>query len=312
MLEKLTSQWNNIGENSTGKKRSRTNTTQRALITMISATIDTSKSPETAVSGIKNGWPGTKKERPFEETYAIEKLAQSRQNGARRYGGKSSKIVRLIMAEDGHEKFRQISEKVISPLYRQKRFSELRDRVIEILDSESDPDLRKSLMSELAVTFYRPGWVDESRKWAHCRADEYPEDPHSWSYLAHWYLYSDPEKDGIENGQEIGLKNYKIALQKARESNEWVRSTLFDICRALTHIGDYKAVEKRMREILKDLEIKREIDVPFLECDWLEHIPEGKIDLELAEEFLTLNDKDKERIKKHGHKDSPPTLDDLK
>jgi len=141
--------------------------------------------------------------------------------------------------------------------------------------------------------------------------EEYPEDCLSWTGFGMWYYCSGTTGQQREADNLTALSHFKVALKKARAANEWIRYILFDICRLLAWIERYDEINGYMREILADMEIKREIDIPFFECDWLRFTPEDKIDPDLAKTFREIRAKDQARIEKFGHTDSPATLKDL-
>ncbi|MAN79421.1 MAG: hypothetical protein CMM77_09660 [Rhodospirillaceae bacterium] len=77
------------------------------------------------------------------------------------------------------------------------------------------------------------------------------------------------------------LRDYETALDRARKCDQWVRDVLFYIYRHLRQLEDYDQHEAYMRETVADLENERELDIPFLEDDWLKRIPVGKMDEDL-------------------------------
>jgi len=214
------------------------------------------------------------------------------------------------MSKEWADKVESIFDKVVMPLVRNKRYSELRDRITELLDTESDPHLRGVLMNTLASHLHVGGMEEESLLWAKRQVEEFPEDPLAWSGLGSWYYYN-PLREATSQEMNIAKEHYETALEKARASNEWVCSELYTLCRLLTDMKNYEELEARMREILHELTIKRETDVPQFECDWLKRVPDGKIDSDLVETFWALEVKDRRRVQKLRYDSLPPTLDEL-
>jgi hypothetical protein len=60
------------------------------------------------------------------------------------------------------------------------------------------------------------------------------------------------------------------------------------MCRLLANMENWSGLEARMREIISDLAVERELDTIFLEDDWLQGIPEGAIDVSLVAQYRRL------------------------
>ena len=67
-----------------------------------------------------------------------------------------------------------------------------------------------------------------------------------------------------------------------------MRYVLFDMCQLLANMENWSGLEARMREIISDLAVERELDALFLEDDWLQSIPKGAIDVSLVAQYRRL------------------------
>jgi len=200
-------------------------------------------------------------------------------------------------------------KEVLNPLMRVRLYEEMYEEAEIYLAATRDPDVRFTLMSEMSLFVY--GTSDEGMgfRWLERLCDEFPENPFAWTRMAGWYcLRRDPTPEQCR----IALGHYKTALARARTADEWVRSVLFSICRLHVSAEDWSALEARMREIIDDLENKREIDIPFLEDDWLRFLMPGTLDDALVIRYRSLVAAD--RARRRGLSEAelrPATLDEL-
>lgn len=208
---------------------------------------------------------------------------------------------------DPEERIEALRKNILEPLRKENRLTELSDRVEVVLEGELNPRVRFELISEMASALRL---FDEvlSHDWIARLTAEFDEDPFAWCQFANWHFM--PEQSTKDELQTV-LNHYGTALERARAKNEFIRYVLFDICRILREAQDFAGLEERMREILQDLEIRREVDCPFVEADWLNGITDGAVDPDLAERFRRLEAADKERFKQLGYEIRPATLDEL-
>jgi len=69
------------------------------------------------------------------------------------------------MCEDPVKKAHRIHDEVMKPLYLQKRFAELEERVAEIIEVEPDLGVKRELMSLLATLLNRSETKERSFVW---------------------------------------------------------------------------------------------------------------------------------------------------
>lgn len=202
-------------------------------------------------------------------------------------------------------------EEVLIPLGRQKRFREICDWIVSTLETEDDPEFRFDLIPDLCLHLQMLGDNDACRHWATVLTKEFDDWPLAWTNIAIYGVGSD--HSGPLNGEERKQKlaYYEIALDRAYKKDEWVRYTLFATCRQLTFMKEYGRLADRMREIIADLDNKREIDIPFLEADWLKRVPEGAIDEEVRRTYESYVQADAARRRVSVGEEGPTTRQEL-
>jgi hypothetical protein len=212
--------------------------------------------------------------------------------------------------EESGRRYEKFYREIVRPLTKEKRYRDVCDLLIEKLDIETDPDFRFVLIPDLCVYLTQVGDGDACLHWATVLTEEFDDRPLAWSNMAIFGVGAHHNRplDETENLQRLGY--YEIALDRARKCDQWVRDALFDICRLVTSLQDYEQHEAYMREIMEDLENEREIDIPFLEDDWLKRVPEGKMDEGLRRTYQALVTADKAR-RRAALEESVPTRKQL-
>lgn len=202
-------------------------------------------------------------------------------------------------------------DNVVRPMLGERRYFELCDVIEAKLEAERDEDFRFMLIGELVLYLQLAGDDRSSLDWAVRRCQEFDASPIAWSALGSWHFYSMHPGHPTQDEMLTALKNYNIALRRARSANEWVRYVLFNICRVLADLEEYTKLEATMREILDDLETERENDSPRLEGEWLNRVPEDALDASLLERYKLLEQADAARMKRLGYGTRPATLSAL-
>lgn len=211
--------------------------------------------------------------------------------------GFNPKLYCSQMAEHSSlERYIKYRDEVIVPLMEQRRFREICDLLIAKLDVETDPEFRFELFSLLIVHLSQIDDEAGCKHWARVLTEEFDHKPYAWTTMARSGVGS-PKRHNTREEDLEALRYYEIALDRAYKSNQWVRDVLFYICRHLCHLKDYEQHEFYMRRIIDDLDKARELDIPFLEDDWLERVPEGKMDEDLRRTYQAYVVADKSRCR---------------
>lgn len=211
--------------------------------------------------------------------------------------------------EDTHAAFMAFVNDVLYPLMRAGLYTEMCEEAERRLAMETDPDSRFDIISITATLLYQPENRDLCLYWSERLCEEFDDWPFAWTHMAMGFR---DWNDAANADNRIALGHYETALQRAYAADQWVRYVLFDICRHLTQMEDAAALEVRMREIVADLQNTREIDIPFLEDDWLKRVPEAAIDLCLRDRYTRLVAAD--RVRRRGLSEAelrPATIDEL-
>ena len=211
--------------------------------------------------------------------------------------------------EDSLRRYNEYREEVLTPLMKQRRYRDVCALVIEKLDAEDDPGFRYELISILLVHLSQIDDEAGRKHWTRILTKEFDHSPFAWATMAMMGVGA-PKRHNTREEDLEALGYYKIALDRARESNQWIRDTLFDICRHLCRMEDYEQHEAYMREIMDDLKNEREIDIPFLEDDWLKRVPEGEMDEDLRRTYQAYVVADKAR-RRAASEESVPTRKQL-
>jgi len=216
-----------------------------------------------------------------------------------------------MSAAEPFARLNEYQDTILFPMVRDKRFRELCDRILELLATEHDPDCRFALITDLTTFLRYAGDDQESLRWAQSLTQEYADNPFAWTNLAGWYFYSPHPGSPSNKDRGRALEYFETALKIARQQNEFVRSVLFAICRVLTDMADYAALSEYMNEILLDMNIQREYDIPQFEADWLNRVPAGAIAPDLRETFIRLEAADSKRRQSNRFSTMAPTRSDL-
>lgn len=158
------------------------------------------------------------------------------------------------------------------------------------LANETDTEIRKILIADIASALGCGGDVERSWQWSLRGVDEAPEDPHSYSHLAMWHfigVYGHPETVDLAKALEYNA----LAVEKARKAKAWRRSMLHDRCRIATAAGRFDIVEEAMREILSIWPNPEDDDIPMFEWDWLKDVPAGALDANLMSDYQAVIDR---------------------
>jgi len=209
------------------------------------------------------------------------------------------------------ERINEYKESALFPLVRAGRYTELCDDIKERLRNEPDSEFRYQLMSELVKFSGLAGREEEGFLWAERLCQEFDDSPFSWSVFAWTYLHRAYRGEASQEELEKALQLCETGLERARAKNEFVRFVLFDMCRVLVFMEDYVRLEKTIRDIVEDLETFREFDSPRIEAEWLQSVPESKLDTALVARFKRLEEADVERTQPLWPEIRPATLDDL-
>lgn len=200
-------------------------------------------------------------------------------------------------------------EEETRPLWTEKRFGELCEHIAAMLEDETDPDNRFTLMSDLATYLGFAGDADAELRWLHVLTTEFADEPMAWTRLAGFYSPVPGQPDAEAMATALG--HYRTALEKARQRGEFVRYVLADMCRLLVKQGAYEALAEHMRMLLDDHREPRQWDTPQFEADWVKRIPEGAVDPELIAAFERYEALDARRRAQPGDEPHAPTLDEL-
>ena len=215
----------------------------------------------------------------------------------------------MVEREDTHAAFMTFVKDVLYPLMRAGLYAEMCEEAERRLAMETDPDLRFAIISTTAMLLYQPENRDLCLYWSERLCEEFDDWPFAWTHMAMGFR---DWNDAANADNLIALGHYETALQRAYAADQWVRYVLFDICRHLTQMEDWPALEARMREIIADLENTREIDIPFLEDDWLRFVMPGLLDADLVARYQALVAAD--RVRRRGLSEAelrPATIDEL-
>lgn len=176
-------------------------------------------------------------------------------------------------------------DEVFFPLLEAEHFVEMGEAAETYLATEQNPAIRFRVMSEISVFLDVSGHEDVAFDWTERLCGEFEDSPFAWCRMAAWYR--EPRRTTPANNR-AAYGYYEKALGHARAADQWVRYVLFDMCRLLANMENWSGLEARMREIISDLEMKREHDALFLEDDWLQGIPEGAIDVSFVAQYRRL------------------------
>lgn len=216
------------------------------------------------------------------------------------------------MDEEQQQFLNTYFDDIVAPLVKQRRFDDLCDRLFELLADVTSAEIRYQLRADLSGYLRLAGKEEEGFRQALELADEFKDWPRAWMHLGAWYFYTPHPGHPTPEEQQKALAHYETALAVAYEHDEWVRFVLYDICRVLTAMEDYPALESRMREIINDLANARRTDMPAVERDWTERIPEGAIDPVFRERYVALSKASYRRWRRLGEdRLTVPTLADL-
>ena len=212
--------------------------------------------------------------------------------------------------EESPKRYERFYREVVRPLAKEKRHRDVCDLLINKLDTETDPEFRFELIPDLCVYLMQVGEGEACVHWAIVLTEEFDEQPLAWTNMAIFGVGADHNHplDESEKLQKLGY--YKVALGRGRKKNESVRYVLFDICRILTDLKEYEQLDACMHEIIADLENEREIDIPFLEDDWLKRVPKEEMDEDLRRTYQALVVADKAR-RRAASEESVPTRKQL-
>ena len=212
--------------------------------------------------------------------------------------------------QDAQEKYQKYQDEILAPLMRQRRYHDVCDLIVEKLKIETDPEFRYELISILLIHLTQINDGAGRKHWVQILTKEFDHYPFDWTTMATMGVGA-PTRQNTRDEDLEALGYYRIALDRARKCDQWVRYVLFDICRHLCRMEDYEQHEAYMREIMEDLENAREFDIPFLEDDWLKRVPEGKMDEDLRRTYQALVVADKARRRAAGIEEGPPTRAEL-
>lgn len=199
-----------------------------------------------------------------------------------------------MSTKEAQERYQKYRDEILAPLMQERRYHDICDLIIEKLDIEADPEFRFELFSLLLVHLSQIDDEAGCKRWAEALTKEFDHYPYAWTAMARSGVGA-PKRHNTQDENLEALGCYRIALDRARKCDQWVRDVLFYICRHLCRMEDYEQHEAYMREIVADLENEREIDVPFLEDDWLKWVPEGKMDEDLRRTYQAYVGADKAR-----------------
>lgn len=197
----------------------------------------------------------------------------------------------------------------MTPLMNRRRYQDICDLIIEKLAVENNPEFRFELFSILLVHLSQIGDEADCKRWAETLTKEFDHYPYAWTAMARSGVGA-PKRHNTHEEDLEALGYYEIALDRARKCDQWVRDILFYSCRHLCGMEDFVRHEAYMREIMDDLENEREVDIPFLEDDWLKRVPEGKMDEDLRRTYQALVVADKAR-RRAAVEESVPTRSQL-
>lgn len=176
-------------------------------------------------------------------------------------------------------------DEVFFPLSEAERYVEMGEAAETYLATEQSLAIRFRVMSEISVFLDIPGCEDIAIRWVERICEEFNDSPFACCRMGAWYR--EPRRTTPANNK-IAFGHYETALGHARAADQWVRYVLFDMCRLLADMKSWSGLDACMREIISDLEMKREHDTLFLEDDWLQSIPEGAIDASLVAQYRRL------------------------
>lgn len=217
--------------------------------------------------------------------------------------------------EEGSRRFSDFCKNVIRPLMNRMGNRKACERMIEELRIERDPTFRYELQSFLVTVLFSlrtDEGNERAMQWARHHVVEFEDEPFAWSHLGFTLVWGPHNREPTADEIAEGLDHYQTAVDKARTRDECVRFVLFDVIRAYMHLKDYVAVEHRMREVLDDLPNTRRSDMPAVERDWVERIPDGAVDPQLLELWDTLSRASYRRWRRLGEERlTVPTLAEL-
>jgi len=202
----------------------------------------------------------------------------------------------------------EFRDRTFFPLLEEDRYTEIADAADAFLASEENPAVRFRVISEVSVFLDEPGPADVAFRWAERLCLEFPDYPFAWCRMGAWFCA--PYRATPEN-YRVAVGHYETALRHARAADEWVRYVLFDLCRCLAKAEDWERLEARIREIVADLETKRELDSTVLEDDWPMPTEDGALEPALVARYRRLAAADRDRRDRLGYKTGPATLDEL-
>lgn len=211
--------------------------------------------------------------------------------------------------EDTQNRYEKFYQEVVRPLAKEKRYRDACDLFISKLEVETDAEFRFELIPDLCVYLTQVGDGDARLHWAEVLTKEFDSRPHAWTNMVNFGVGA-PKRQNTHEEDLEALGYYEIALDRARKCDQWVRDILFYICRHLCRMEDYQQHESYMREIVADLENEREIDIPFLEDDWLKRVPAGRMDEDLRRTYQVLVVADKAR-RRAASEEAVPTRKQL-
>jgi len=202
-------------------------------------------------------------------------------------------------------------ERIRRSLLRHEHLPDFIEYLEIVLDLELDTGLRHQLEGEFISSLYMVGRIDDAIAYAQDVTDERPDDALAWRRLAsRYHLGSRPDfSSPADRGRAIFYLKKGVAA--GRRSNKWLRLVMHDLCRALRANEDYAALEQSMIELMEDLKTPRDVDIPFLEADWLRNLPDGALSEETLTRYHKLMQAEQGRREAAGDNDYVPTLEDL-
>ena len=215
------------------------------------------------------------------------------------------------MTAETSARLRDNHEDIIRPMIRERRFAALHRTMAAVIADEKDCEFAFDLMAETSISLRIAGEKTLSLAWARRITEKFNDSPFAWTDLARWYWFGSPSDPMRPENMRIALGHYETALARARTMDKHVRYILFDMCRLLTDLEDYPRLAGAMRDILDDLNNRRDIDIPRIKGEWLKRLPEGALAPGLIARYRRIMAADAARNPHLGFRIHPATLDEL-
>jgi len=185
--------------------------------------------------------------------------------------------------------FHLFYDETIAPLVEAGLIGDAISKVEVKLTTESDPEARMLLFSNLISFLIAEGRHEESLTRARQQVDEFPDDALGWSILAgicHFGFHR-PNHLPIEEDISEALRCWRKAMSLASRDGQSFHAIAADFCRALVSWEKWDALERTIREI-RDFAASGDPagSNDRVHLDWMSAIPAGKIDPELKAGFL--------------------------